>query len=69
MDLSGWEANVGTDEECFCVGGRDGGLSVECFADENGKLVGVLISRDSETVGMEGYIPAKVVMRELEYVQ
>ena len=64
--MIGWDANIGDDNECYCVAGAHSGYSVEVFANKNDKVCGVLVyDENGNLIDMMGYIPAKAIKKEL----
>ena len=54
--------------EPVCLGGRDGGLSITAYYDDEDRITGVLVYDEIELIGAVGQIPAERFIEEVEFL-
>lgn len=65
-----WEANAEPGDAPVCIsnsGNDETGLSVSLYRDEEGEIRGVLVYQGPTLLTMTGWLPAEVLLKELEY--
>jgi len=68
-DIHVWEANTDEDSEdpeCLCIGGLPEPFGLNLYKNDDGKVIGFIVTDDTEIAFIGGYASAEVMMREIE---